>query len=303
MNAIHNQALIARAGTVPRALVRSGRAILWAGLSRFDGRPIALLCGGLRSSNGKTGQRVAQLTIVPLDWGSNAWNAVRADDTASVCGGCPKQAQGECYTHATVVPKAVGSMLRALRADSAPGCVGTYPDFRNATIEEIGALLAGRMVRSMQWGDAGSLPREAWARIEASIAHARTLDKRTGVLAYTHAWQDSTRNGVNYPAAPWLRRLHMASVSNKAERDAAHAQGWRTFRDTLDPNDLDRSAEIYCPATAEGGDKSTCDRCGLCAGASKQAKSIVLIDHGPNARYGRKTTDPDRSRNALTVLS
>jgi hypothetical protein len=36
---------------------------------------------------------------------------------------------------------------------------------------------------------------------------------------------------------------------------------------------------VSCPASAEGGRKAQCSDCMLCAGTSKNARSIVIADH------------------------
>ena len=41
--------------------------------------------------------------------------------------------------------------------------------------------------------------------------------------------------------------------------------------------------EISCPASDEAGKRTTCERCGLCAGASRAAKDITIIAHGTGA--------------------
>jgi len=286
---------------------RSGRAVLWIGFSRFDGRPIALVCSGRGSGNTKTGSNVAQLTVIPLDVGKPSLG-VSTDRMMSVCGGCPKQRQGECYTHGTVIPKGVTSMFNALcevrttmigaRSDHAVGCVGTYPDLRHCDASTLAWLFSQRKVRFMQFGDSASLPREVFERVFAANLIAITRDTdvgisrkdRSGSLAYTHAWKDQVRDGITYLAAPWLKWSHMASVSTHAEAAEAQAMGWRTFRDTTTTGDK-LPNEIWCPATEEGGEVANCDECGLCAGNTgnkrSRIKSIVLMDHGPNARYAK----------------
>jgi hypothetical protein len=46
-----------------------------------------------------------------------------------------------------------------------------------------------------------------------------------------------------------------------------------------------KGKEILCPASKEAGYKTSCDKCGLCAGASIAAKSIAIVAHGNGAKY------------------
>jgi hypothetical protein len=51
----------------------------------------------------------------------------------------------------------------------------------------------------------------------------------------------------------------------------------RVFRVSIG---VDKQAgEVTCPAIAEGGRKSTCAKCTLCAGTSIQARDVVIADH------------------------
>jgi hypothetical protein len=69
----------------------------------------------------------------------------------------------------------------------------------------------------------------------------------------------------------------MASADTIDEAAQANLYGMRVFRVSVG---VDRQAgEIACPASAEGGRKTTCVNCMLCAGTSKAAKDIVIADH------------------------
>ena len=65
-------------------------------------------------------------------------------------------------------------------------------------------------------------------------------------------------------------------------RDAWNA-GQRTFRVIDAVASLDKQNEILCPASDEAGNRTTCLKCGLCAGASKKAKNIAIVAHGAGA--------------------
>ena len=77
----------------------------------------------------------------------------------------------------------------------------------------------------------------------------------------------------------------MESVESVAAASLSWSLGRRTFRIVSNVNDIIRGSEIVCPATAEGGAKTTCEKCGLCAGNSVKAKSIAVVAHGSGAKY------------------
>ena len=57
------------------------------------------------------------------------------------------------------------------------------------------------------------------------------------------------------------------------------AEGKRTFRVISDVSDVQQT-EVICPASEEGGRRTQCERCGLCAGSAIAAKSIAIVAHG-----------------------
>jgi hypothetical protein len=76
----------------------------------------------------------------------------------------------------------------------------------------------------------------------------------------------------------------MASVDTVEEAHAAWLGGWRTFRIRA-PQDpllaLDRTPlECVCPASDEAGHRTTCERCQLCRGTDRPARSIAIVVHG-----------------------
>jgi hypothetical protein len=76
----------------------------------------------------------------------------------------------------------------------------------------------------------------------------------------------------------------MISADSLSEAQAAWAAGNRTFRVIKSVDEIVKGREISCPASAEAGFKTTCMDCGLCAGNGVKAKSIAIIDHGPQNR-------------------
>ena len=51
--------------------------------------------------------------------------------------------------------------------------------------------------------------------------------------------------------------------------------------------------EVTCPASEEGGRKTTCEKCALCAGAGKVAKSIIIRPHGSGKKHFNSVYEQD----------
>ena len=71
----------------------------------------------------------------------------------------------------------------------------------------------------------------------------------------------------------------MASADSESDVAAANVKGWRTFR-VRKHNAPTLANESICPASKEGGQRTQCDTCGLCKGATIAARNIVIADHG-----------------------
>jgi hypothetical protein len=224
--------------------------IAWEGESLLGSGRVAVLVTGLQreSKNRKTGPMV-QVWILPVSGHRSA------QDIHSVCGTCPRQptslGDGSCYAWAV---RAVPSVLRSAGSNVTP----------RRSLSEGAALLAGRKVRIGALGDPAAVPAHVWETL---------LSRSAGWTGYTHAWTQ----------APELRRWLMASVDSEAEQRRAERNGWRTFR-VRTPGERLTSREITCPASDEAGHRTTCERCQLCKGASSQARSIAIVDHGPGAK-------------------
>ena len=129
---------------------------------------------------------------------------------------------------------------------------------------DAGELIAGRVIRLGSYGDPAAVPAWIWRAL---------VRKAKGWTGYTHQWK----------IRPAMHDLCMASVDNAEEYAEAKNAGWRTFRvRTADEQLGDR--EIACPASDEAGNKTTCEKCRLCAGTSKPAKDIAIIVHGTKAK-------------------
>jgi hypothetical protein len=241
-----------------RALKRGGFSgvVLYDGPSRIDGAPIiAIACRIADASiNSKTGAMV-QTFILRRDIDPN--KALKTGDDSSVCGGCKlrpiNKGATRCYVRVYQAPLSVwGAFHRGRYA--VPGV-----DFDAALLP---ALFEGLAFRIGSYGDPAAIPAIVW-----KIA-TRLVKTRTG---YTHQWRKKIGAG--------LKDLCMASADSEADVAAATAKGWRTFR--VRKHDAPTLAnESICPASKEGGQRTQCDRCGLCKGATIAAKNIVIADHG-----------------------
>lgn len=240
-------------------------AVVWEGPSCLDWGPIALVLTGLGregSGNIKTGATV-QAYIVRRDM--SPLDAIHLGADASVCGDCPLRGDGtgkgrRCYVQLHTGLGVVGRMLLS----------GSIP---RMTLADVAQLLTGRVLRLGTYGDPAAVPWEVWASLVPFAA---------SWLGYTHQWRKF----------PELRPLVMASAESPEDASEARAAGWRTFRvrgvDAAGQVEPLEQGEVTCPASAEGGKRTTCDKCGLCSGLASKAKSVAIVDHSTRARLRLK---------------
>lgn len=219
--------------------------IAWEGKSWIDGSPIMAVVT-LKTSNRKTGD-MAQVWILRSDLDPVA--AIKSGGDRSICGSCIHRgtdgfAQRSCYVD---VGKAPLVIWRAAQR-------GAYSRFdyggsQTVQASRIANAIGRRAVRLGAYGDPAVLP--DW------VLQALTLktQRHTG---YTHQWRDLR--------AQHAKRFCMASCDTIAEVDAARADGWRVFY--VGTEQVAGHRSIVCPASDEAGHRTTCDRCGLCSGAS-----------------------------------
>jgi hypothetical protein len=166
--------------------------------------------------------------------------AVREGRDAPICGDCPLGSGEGCYVRVEQAPLAVWKAWHR----------GNYP------LAE-GHETLGRKLRVGAYGDPAAVP---W--IWSDLA-----GQASGNSGYTHQWRHT----------PVLAPDCMASVHTPEERLEAKLMGFRTFRTGADGP---VPGEIICPATPEGGEKTNCDRCGLCAGSKRPARDVFAYLHG-----------------------
>jgi len=229
--------------------------IAYDGPSMIDGRPIVVIINKIddASDNEKTGALV-QSFIIRADVAPT--DALKTGDDVSICGQCPHRpllaqdnGQAPCYVN---VGRSVRAVYEAYRR-------GRY---EHATPDQLRVILAGKRVRLGTYGDPAAAPVAMWQTITADAA---------GHVGYSHQWQ-----ATNFDHAAWAP-LVMASADTADEAAQANLYGMRVFRVSIG---VDKQAgETTCPASAEGGRRTTCANCMLCGGTSKAARDIVIADH------------------------
>ncbi len=202
------------------------------------------------SLNPKTGPMVQawilRPELAPMD-------AKRQNLDDAVCGDCALRGRdginSTCYVTPWLGPHNVWKYFRR----------GGYLD---ATWPELQALLEARYVRCGAYGDPAALPFDVWRTMLVTAA---------GWVAYSHAWRYCD---------PRLKTIAMASVDSELERLEAAGQGWRTFRIRGAHDPLVAGAECMCPASDEADHRTTCQRCQLCRGTNRPARSVAIVAHG-----------------------
>lgn len=223
--------------------------VIWKGKG-FDGKPVALYLAAVDrpSSNRKTGRMIQTMILRTKVRPSDA--VVRGDDRAT-CGDCALRAGQGCYVQ-------VGRSVHAAWATTSQEIVD---------IADV-PLPPNPTIRVGSYGDPAVVPVSIWKKL---------LKLAVGWTGYTHAWRTASRA---------YAKLVMASVESTEDRLAAKAKGYRTFR-VMPPGGQLEAGEILCPASAEAGHRTTCERCLLCNGSrgpDDKRKDIAVVAHGPTAK-------------------
>ena len=237
--------------------------IIYQGPSLIDGSPIVAITVS-QSGNTKTGNMV-QTYIIRAD--INPLEASKTGADYAICGACPHR--GITNTD----PKRKQAASRSCYVNLGQGPLIVWKAFVRGVYKpatghsSIAAIGRGRMVRLGTYGDPAAVPSYIW---ESLISEAE------GHTAYTH------QSGV--ASAQARPNYMMISADNKDQAVLAWSEGKRTFRVVNSVYDIVPGKEIICPASKESGFKTTCQSCGLCGGASVKAKSIAIVDHGPQRK-------------------
>lgn len=237
--------------------------ILYEGPSLIDGKPIVVIANRIvaKSRNGKTGHMV-QTFVIRRDIDPRV--ALKTGDDESVCGNCPQRPflKGKCYVD---VSKSVRSVYAAYGRDryARPGI-----DFDRSLLP---ALFAGLAFRMGTYGNPSAAPFQIWRAATLNVAR---------ITGYEHMWR--------LPQFQAFKLLCMASCETEEDVSLAQSMGWRTFRAKQEEGSKLQS-EIGCPAAKENGARTSCDKCGLCAGVSSNSKRNIVINlHGIRVSKKRK---------------
>lgn len=231
--------------------------VVYRGPSAINGAPIvAILTGTVKpSSNAKTGA-MAQLWILAADEAPHVAQRSGADE--AVCGDCPMR------------PKNADKGAAKCYVATFQGPLSTWKARRELPVDLEGAVraVAGRALRLGAYGDPAAIP-------ESSQVVQRLCGAAATWTGYSHQWRQSY--------AQWLQPFCMASLDTEhtaRETRRANAMGWRTFRvlsaDSANAGLDSDGPEVVCPYVTRG---IQCVDCGLCAGSTRQAKSIVIAAH------------------------
>lgn len=191
--------------------------------------------------------------------------ALREGQDEAVCGSCPLRSwRGKekvprlCYVN----PNPIGSVWRSSNANT---IVPPHKAVAGST---------ARLLRLGAYGDPAALPFEV---VNDLVREARAAGVRR-FTGYTHQWRNCDQR---------FRGLLMASCEGTQESRRAQLWGWRTFS-TRRPGELPGPDEIVCPAADEAGNKTTCEKCGLCDGARAGGdlrKNIIIAVHGSAIKH------------------
>lgn len=211
----------------------------------FDGKAVRIKYT-FGSTNDKTGD-VIQQWITPADWERDTQKEkIDVTDSTSVCNDCPLMKT--CY-----VKKGHANMGLKSGAKSR--------NFKQAMETDLLKAFTQEFVRFGAFGEPVLAGAEATRKI-TNVAYNWT--------GYTHQW----RNDEHL----WSKKYFMASVEDAEAKQQANDKGYRTFRVGKSTDEI-LPDEVLCPASKEAGRKVTCKQCGLCKGASIQAKNVFIVKH------------------------
>jgi len=170
----------------------------------------------------------------------------------SNCMDCPfsrnNGGAGGCYTHKMMQYSGFLSMLRSIKADQLTPLNGDK-------IDQILVMARDRYVRFGSYGEPSLMP------VHLVELMAKMSRSWTG---YTHQH-----------AKQWAQKF--APFFMASTHKANEAKEWRAFEVV---KESEKSNSVVCPASKEGGNKTSCAACGLCSGLKgKGKKNVVIIEH------------------------
>lgn len=241
-------------------------AIIYKGPSELDGAPIVAIAT-VQSHNVKTGAML-QIWIL-ADNGRDPLENNRLGNDFSICGNCPLK--GIPAPH-----KAKGT------AEKRPCYVTLYHaplnvwktymrgNYAVCGFDQLARYGEGQNIRLGAYGDPAAIP-------PAVVSELLSMAKNwTG---YSHQFDLMDKARRRY----WGSAV-MVSADTLADAVKHWAENRRTFRMVSDVSDV-MPNEVICPATPEGGKRTTCANCNLCKGSDIGAKSVAVVAHGGGAKY------------------
>ena len=230
--------------------------ILYEGPSKYDGKPIVVIATK-NSKNKKTGN-MWQTWIMLQD--TPPHKAVNNGDDFSVCGNCPLRPisyksnglKDSCYVITWQAPL---SIWNAYQRGSYERITPT--EFRQIVRDDSDGVRLG------SYGDPACLPVDFWKSIGVGTGEFN-------FTSYTHGYLMPNFDKT-------YLEFSMISIDPVTEQLPELPQG-RTYR-AITSVDQIRSDEILCPASKEQNYKTTCSKCGLCAGLFSKAKNIAIKIH------------------------
>ncbi len=237
--------------------LKANSFVVWEGPSRLDGKPIVMIAAAIKtaiasnveSANGKTGAMV-QSYFLRAD--VSPLDALASGADVSICGKCPLRG-ASCYVQVGRAPQGLWEAYKR----------GTLPVI---TVAEL-AWLVDRFSLGFRFGSYGD-PASVDAALLLTIKASARLS--TG---YSH----------NDPKGAY-KAISMMSADTVEDAIQARDVGRRSFR--VGPIESRLPWESLCPASAEGGRKTTCEDCGLCDGTRENdsRRSIFIPPHGAGAK-------------------
>ena len=231
--------------------------IIYEGKSLLDNKKIVAIALTSKSMNNKTGNMI-QTYILLADIDPRKANKSGLD--YSICGACthrgnPTQDKDRklaknrsCYV---VIPQGPLIVWKNYK-------LGKYPK-----TNDIPGIGKDKKIRLGTYGDPSVVPSSIWEQL---------LSQSISNTAYSHQ--------SNIKCSSFNPDYMMLSADNLGEAQQAWKNNIRTFRTIKDIKEIIKGNEVSCPASEEGGRKTTCLNCMLCSGSKINAKSIAIVVHG-----------------------
>lgn len=216
------------------------------------------------SGNRKTGQSI-QVYMLPHEMIENG--GYHKDLDERVCFYCRYSKNGGCYVLKGFPRHGLNAKLKRLKRTQ---------EYKkpNSSSEILAKAREYTYIRFGAYGEPVLLP----------VQLIKDLTKGRRWTGYTHQWK--------LPENSPYKDFFMASVHSMEEAMQAESMGWRWYlileKGQSLPKEFeirgnaityqDRIIAVNCPASKESGERTTCNRCGLCNGASK-SKNIWIYKH------------------------